>query len=105
MKSSNNNGLTWSAAKGFAGRFLGPVKNKPVMLKDGTLIAPSSTESNGWKMHFEISKDTGKPGRWLEPVPNDLGLDAVQPTVWSIKLEVAGIGKRQAESNCRIMVS
>jgi alpha-L-rhamnosidase len=81
MKSSADNGLTWSAAKPLPDGFLGPVKNKPVMLKDGTLIAPSSTENNGWRMHFEISKDTGKTWTMVGPVANDQGLDAIQPSI------------------------
>jgi alpha-L-rhamnosidase len=37
------------------------VKNKPVLLKDGTLMCPSSTEGDeGWRVHFECTRDFGK---------------------------------------------
>ncbi len=39
--------------------FLGPVKNKPVLLSNGDLICPSSREGNGWTVHFEVTS-----GQW-----------------------------------------
>lgn len=57
---SKDGGLHWSSPEALAEGFLGPIKNKPVRLKDGTLVAPSSTEGHGWKVHFELSHDNGK---------------------------------------------
>ena len=37
----------------------GPVKNKPVLLQNGVLLCPSSTENDGWRVHMEITADNG----------------------------------------------
>jgi alpha-L-rhamnosidase len=39
MKSSTDNGKTWSAAKALPEGFIGPVKNKPVLLSNGVLLS------------------------------------------------------------------
>ena len=38
---------------------LGPVKNHPIELADGTILCGSSTEDDGWRVHFETTKDKG----------------------------------------------
>jgi predicted neuraminidase len=81
MKTSSDNGLTWSNAKALGEGFLGPVKNKPVMLSNGHLIAPSSTEGNGWKVHFEISEDKGKTWRKVGPINDGKALTSIQPSI------------------------
>lgn len=37
----------------------GPVKNKPIRLKDGTILAPASLEGNTWDAFADISVDDG----------------------------------------------
>lgn len=81
MKTSRDHGLTWSAAKALPQGLIGPVKNKPVRLQDGTLLAPSSTEGNGWKVHFEVSKDKGKTWEKIGPISDGKDLNAIQPSV------------------------
>ncbi len=88
---SEDNGKTWSAPSRLGehpaiGPLLGPVKNKPVQLEDGTIISPSSTEveSDGetfWKVHFEISKDRGKTWQVVGPINDGVAFDAIQPSV------------------------
>lgn len=82
-KTSTDGGLTWSPARRLPGGILGPIKNKPVVLPDGTWLAPSSTEGNpdGWRVHFEISKDKGETWtRSMQPAKGP-GFDAIQPSV------------------------
>ncbi|MES2647024.1 MAG: sialidase family protein [Bacteroidota bacterium] len=81
MKTSADNGLTWSEAKALPTGFIGPVKNKPVLVANKKLIAPSSTEGDGWKLHFEISEDDGKTWRMVGPVDNGKTLNAIQPSI------------------------
>ena len=50
---SSDNGATWSPREPLPDGFLGPIKNKPELIGN-RLLCPSSTESNGWKIHFEI---------------------------------------------------
>jgi predicted neuraminidase len=81
VKTSADNGLTWSAPQPLGEGFLGPVKNKPVMLSNGNIIAPSSTEGNGWKIHFEISEDRGKTWRKVGPINDGKTLTSIQPSI------------------------
>lgn len=82
MRISKDNGLTWSAAQALPEGFIGPVKNKPVLLKNGTLLSPTSTEgSGGWLVHFEASPDFGKTWTKTEPVPNGATQGAIQPSI------------------------
>lgn len=80
MKESADNGLTWSKAMPLPSGYIGPVKNKPVLLQNGDLICPSSTEGNGWKVHFEITHDSGNTWERTPPVAGN-GIDAIQPSV------------------------
>ncbi len=82
MRTSKDNGLTWSAAQALPEGFIGPVKNKPVLLKNGTLLSPTSTEgSGGWLVHFEASPDFGKTWTKTEPVPDGATQGAIQPSI------------------------
>lgn len=94
---SSDGGLSWSKPRALPEGFLGPIKNQPVRLADGTLVCPSSVEGDGWKIHFELTHDEGKTWQMAAPVPvpppaasgaapNDedkvpAGFQAIQPTV------------------------
>ena len=80
MKTSKDAGLTWSAAKALPPGFIGPVKNKPVMV-DGKLLSPSSKEGDGWKVHFEESLDSGKTWRMIGPINDSKTIYAIQPII------------------------
>ena len=48
----------------------GPVKNKPIRLKNGTILAPASVESaNLWEAFTDISEDGGSTWEKSAPVP------------------------------------
>jgi predicted neuraminidase len=81
MKTSVDNGRTWSAAKALPEGFIGPVKNKPVMLANGILLSPSSKEGDGWKVHFEASADSGKTWRMIGPINDGKTVNAIQPSI------------------------
>lgn len=82
MKTSSDGGITWSAQKALPEGFLGPVKNKPVLLKNGTLICPSSTEDKGWTVHFELTPDNGKTWTMAGPVAKGESTNgAIQPSI------------------------
>lgn len=57
---SHDHGKTWSTPTRLPEDIYGPIKNKPVLLKNGTLICPSSTEDNGWRLQMELTTDFGK---------------------------------------------
>lgn len=81
MKSSKDNGITWSEAKALPDGYIGPVKNKPVLVGNNKLLSPSSTEGDGWKIHFEASNDFGKTWRWIGPINNGKTFNAIQPSI------------------------
>jgi predicted neuraminidase len=84
-RSSTDGGRTWSSPEGLPDNLLGPVKNKPVQLADGTLLSGSSTENDGWRVHMERSTDGGKSWMHVGPLNDGKELSAIQPTVlaWS----------------------
>jgi predicted neuraminidase len=62
----------------------GPIRCKPVLLPDGTLLAGSSTEYDGWRVHFEkVRLSGGVPsGAWrrIGPINTPEEFNAIQPT-------------------------
>jgi predicted neuraminidase len=80
LKTSNDSGNTWSRSYRLPEGILGPVKNKPVLLRNGNLLCPSSTEDEGWRVHVEFTHDNGLT--WERtPDLNDRKTGAIQPTV------------------------
>ncbi len=84
MKRSSDNGKTWSSRESLPEGFLGPIKNKPVLVGD-VLICPSSTEKNGWKVHFEYTKDNGRTWTKSEPINDGNTISAIQPSILKYK--------------------
>lgn len=83
VMTSPDGGRTWSAPHRLPDGLLGPIKNKPVQLADGAWLSPSSTEGNpdGWRVHFELSRDAGATWTKLGPVKKGPGFDAIQPSL------------------------
>ncbi len=86
---STDDGKTWSEATELVpgdkgGR--GPVKNKPILLQDGTWLAGASTELDGWKPFGDRSEDFGKTWTRSDDIEIDRkvirGKGAIQPTLW-----------------------
>ncbi|NUU77458.1 sialidase family protein [Paenibacillus xylanilyticus] len=101
---SGDGGHTWSAPKelvpgDIGGR--GPVRNKPIQLEDGMILAPASIErlepeGSGkqiWESFVDISTDRGETWTKSAHVPMDLSTyvgaehwfakGLIQPTLWS----------------------
>jgi predicted neuraminidase len=79
-KTSDDGGKTWSKAIQIPPGMLGPIKNKSVTLSDGTLLHPSSFETNGiWSMHVETT--TSDIQNWKRIDIDNGSLHAIQPTV------------------------
>ena len=82
MMTSADGGKTWSRPTRLADGVLGPIKNKPVELPDGSWLAGSSTEGDGgWRVHFELSRDAGRTWTIIGPVDKGPGLEAIQPSI------------------------
>ena len=78
---SNDGGYSWSEPKDLPEGFIGPVKNKPVLLKNGLLICPSSTEGGAWRTHLEVTKDFGKTWSKIGPINEGKSIHTIQPSV------------------------
>lgn len=84
---SSDGGRNWSRRERLPGEYLGPVKNKPLSLADGTLVCGSSTEHDGWRLHFELYDKQGKPLGRVEPQDNRSAPQAIQPGLLKLKDE------------------
>src|SRR5262245_510280 len=90
VRTSRDDGRSWSDATRLPDGILGPIKNKPIRLSDGALVSSSSTESperpSVWRVHFERSTDGGRT--WTTVTPPAAGasaapIDAIQPAILS----------------------
>jgi predicted neuraminidase len=78
-KVSEDEGKTWSKEVQIPPGFLGPVRNKSVVLPNGQLLHPSSFEVNNvWTSHVELTDPELK--KW-EKVELEGPFSAIQPTV------------------------
>lgn len=82
LRMSGDAGATWSAARRLPEGILGPIKNKPVQLADGTILCPTSSEGkDGWRVHFERSPDGGATWSATAPVNDGKIIGAIQPSI------------------------
>ena len=79
VMTSGDGGKSWSRPVRLPEDVYGPVKNKPELLDDGTLISGSSTEHDGWRVHFELSNDMGHS--WKIVKLNDSSYNIIQPSI------------------------
>jgi len=81
LRRSTDGGKTWSAAKRLEAECVGPIKNKPVQLPNGDLLSPSSSEHDGWRVHFERSRDLGQTWEMIGPANDGKSISAIQPSI------------------------
>ncbi len=81
LTQSNDHGKTWSLPRRLPEGIDGPVRNKPILLKDGTLLCGSSTEFDGWRLHFEMTADHGRTFRRTPATHDGKAFGAIQPTL------------------------
>ncbi|MFX3648535.1 MAG: exo-alpha-sialidase [Paenibacillus sp.] len=101
---SADGGCTWTTARELVAGDIGgrgPVRNKPIQLEDGTILAPASIErldpdvsgKQIWESFVDISTDHGETWTKSAHVPMDLSTyvgaenwfakGLIQPTLWS----------------------
>jgi predicted neuraminidase len=81
LRTSPDEGKTWSEARRLPDGILGPIKNKPIQFADGTLLCPSSSETSGWTVHFERTPDLGATWKTTGPLNDPQAIAAIQPTL------------------------
>ena len=86
---STDAGKTWSKPRrlgrketlGSNRHLIGPVKNKPIQLDDDSILCPSSSEHEGWRVHFELTRDLGKTWQVIGPINNGREFGTIQPSI------------------------
>jgi alpha-L-fucosidase len=81
-KTSDDNGQTWSGAMRLPPGILGPIKNKPIELKNGNILCPTSVElaSGRWKAYIERTNRKLKKWKTI-PVDTASKFDVIQPSI------------------------
>lgn len=96
LMTSEDEGQTWSEPRRLPDGILGPIKNKPIELADGTILSPTSSEHDGWRVHFERSTDGGKTWTATPPLNDGKTIRAIQPSILNY-----GKGRLQALGRTR----
>ncbi len=74
---SIDNGRTWSTPEHLPAGLLGPIRAKPLVLKDGTIVSGTSFESyRTWAVWIERSTDAGTTWAKIGPIVPSSNLDA-----------------------------
>ncbi len=80
-RTSTDDGVTWSAPRKLPKDFFGPIKNKPIQLRDGRILAGSSDERGGWTVHYEYSDDGGRNWKRTDSTNAAADIGAIQPSL------------------------
>ncbi len=90
---SADDGRTWSEPRRLPDGILGPIKNKPITLADGALLAGSSVEDAPeppvWRAHFERSGDLGRTWTRTDGLA---GQTAAGEDFWIIQPTILALG-------------
>jgi predicted neuraminidase len=90
---SNDEAHTWSPPEHLPAGLLGPIKDKPLVLHDGTIVSGTSVESySSWAVWIDRSTDNGKTWTKIGPitVPSQLA-PSPQPSQPNQAEQVSGI--------------
>ena len=85
---SEDGGKTWGKpeelVRGDVSGGRGPVKNKPIKISNGNLIAPASTEQGKWRPFVDVYTKEGVWEKKNIPVGEELAekINVIQPTLW-----------------------
>ena len=114
-KYSDDEGATWSEAEHLPAGLIGPVRAKPLVLADGTIVSGSSIESyHSWAAWIERSTDDGKTwekiGPLVPPRPTAHPVDSskynnfgiIQPSVVSLGENHLRLYARSTEQIARV---
>ncbi len=81
LTTSDDGGRTWDLPRRLPEGIDGPVKNKPIQLASGDILCGSSTEYDGWRVHFEKTSDFGKTWERIGPINDGKTFNAIQPSI------------------------
>lgn len=84
LMTSDDHGATWTEPRRLPEGILGPIKNKPIQLADGTILCGSSSEDDGWRVHFEATPDLGRTWTRTGPINDGQSIGAIQPSLLTL---------------------
>lgn len=77
---SDDEGKTWSKDERLPAGLLGPIRAKPLVLEDGTIVSGTSIEAHEtWAAWVERSTDNGKTWAKIGPITVSRDVDAAEP--------------------------
>lgn len=97
-RTSSDNGKNWGDVTYLPAGLLGPIRNKPILLSNGNILAGSSKEAGmrrgdnkprpywSWAAWTELSEDGGKSWTIHGPITyTGVNYGVIQPTLWEIQ--------------------
>ena len=84
ISTSTDNGRNWSESKLLPEGILGPIKNHPIELADGVILCGSSTEDEGWRVHFERTFDGGLTWTRTAAINDGRAFGLIQPALFPV---------------------
>ena len=92
VRESTDDGKTWSKPEWLPAGFFGPVRAKPIALKDGTILAPTSVESHRtWTPFVDRSTDDGKTWTRSNAFAGTTGPHQIQPTLAEVGKNIVAL--------------
>lgn len=86
VRTSTDNGKTWTKPEIMPSSLVGPVRAKPIQLANGTILAGTSWESyRNWTPFVDRSTDEGKTWKRSNPFPVPEKFHQIQPTLFETK--------------------
>lgn len=81
VRKSLDNGKSWVKADRLPSGFVGPVRNKPIELANGTLLCGASSEDKGWRVRMEWARDPFDIWSCSRPLNAAYTMAVIQPTI------------------------
>ena len=82
---STDHGLSWDTPIRLPEGILGPIKNKPIELEDGSILCPTSHETadgtDAWTVHFEHLSAKDHTWSRTKPLNDPSKIGAIQPSI------------------------
>ncbi len=80
---SKDHGRSWAERRRLPDGILGPIKNKPIKLADGTLLCPTSVEYDAkhWVVRMEFTDESLAQWRSTPDLADPKKLGAIQPAI------------------------
>ena len=115
-KYSQDEGFTWSPVEHLPAGVLGPIRAKPLILEDGTIVSGTSFEAyHSWSIWIERSTDDGRTWTKIGPIlpaaspgaknAPDVTTGLIQPSVIRLGKGHLRLYARSTEDIARICVS